>query len=137
MFYVFFTSRRRHTSCALVTGVQTCALPILRAGLPAGVSDASRAAAARLRRGLAGAAKQGKRREARCSGRPPALSCRPPGRCSIMPWPDLRPPDLLGRSHVGRLTSLGPAYAGAIPCAEGSSGGDERAGASGDRRVEG
>src|SRR3546814_8493277 len=27
----FFSSRRRHTSCALVTGVQTCALPILRA----------------------------------------------------------------------------------------------------------
>src|SRR3546814_9825513 len=26
--YVFFSSRRRHTSCALVTGVQTCALPI-------------------------------------------------------------------------------------------------------------
>src|SRR3546814_3058441 len=25
---VFFSSRRRHTSCALVTGVQTCALPI-------------------------------------------------------------------------------------------------------------
>src|SRR3546814_1131909 len=25
----FFSSRRRHTSCALVTGVQTCALPIL------------------------------------------------------------------------------------------------------------
>src|SRR3546814_5702251 len=24
----FFASRRRHTSCALVTGVQTCALPI-------------------------------------------------------------------------------------------------------------
>src|SRR3546814_19538392 len=24
----FFSSRRRHTSCALVTGVQTCALPI-------------------------------------------------------------------------------------------------------------
>src|SRR3546814_7812864 len=30
--YVFFFSRRRrHTSCALVTGVQTCALPIYRA----------------------------------------------------------------------------------------------------------
>src|SRR3546814_9290616 len=28
MFYVFFSSRRRHTRCALVTGVQTCALPI-------------------------------------------------------------------------------------------------------------
>src|SRR3546814_6893863 len=43
--YVFFcTSRRRHTSCALVTGVQTCALPIYAivdeemnyAGVPAG-----------------------------------------------------------------------------------------------------
>src|SRR3546814_8869596 len=29
----FFSSRRRHTSCALVTGVQTCALPIC--GTPA------------------------------------------------------------------------------------------------------
>src|SRR3546814_5028608 len=28
MFVFFFSSRRRHTSCALVTGVQTCALPI-------------------------------------------------------------------------------------------------------------
>src|SRR3546814_1052911 len=27
--FVFFSSRRRHTRCALVTGVQTCALPIL------------------------------------------------------------------------------------------------------------
>src|SRR3546814_5232535 len=27
----FFSSRRRHTSCALVTGVQTCALPIFHA----------------------------------------------------------------------------------------------------------
>src|SRR3546814_1693228 len=25
----FFSSRRRHTRCAVVTGVQTCALPIL------------------------------------------------------------------------------------------------------------
>src|SRR3546814_4466714 len=28
LFYFFFSSRRRHTRCALVTGVQTCALPI-------------------------------------------------------------------------------------------------------------
>src|SRR3546814_3490187 len=28
-FCFFFSSRRRHTRCALVTGVQTCALPIL------------------------------------------------------------------------------------------------------------
>src|SRR3546814_10222437 len=26
--FFFFSGRRRHTSCALVTGVQTCALPI-------------------------------------------------------------------------------------------------------------
>src|SRR3546814_3330720 len=33
--YFFFASRRRHTRCALVTGVQTCALPIykMRLGL--------------------------------------------------------------------------------------------------------
>src|SRR3546814_1220990 len=29
MFLFFFSSRRRHTRCALVTGVQTWALPIL------------------------------------------------------------------------------------------------------------
>src|SRR3546814_9446831 len=29
LLYFFFSSRRRHTRCALVTGVQTCALPIL------------------------------------------------------------------------------------------------------------
>src|SRR3546814_5701960 len=32
--FFFFSSRRRHTRCALVTGVQTCALPILQAQLP-------------------------------------------------------------------------------------------------------
>src|SRR3546814_6804298 len=31
--FCFFSSRRRHTRCSLVTGVQTCALPIwLRSG---------------------------------------------------------------------------------------------------------
>src|SRR3546814_3087545 len=30
MWLFFFSSRRRHTRCALVTGVQTCALPISR-----------------------------------------------------------------------------------------------------------
>src|SRR3546814_8833293 len=29
--FFFFSSRRRHTRCALVTGVQTCALPIFDA----------------------------------------------------------------------------------------------------------
>src|SRR3546814_1506884 len=27
-YFFFFSSRRRHTRCSLVTGVQTCALPI-------------------------------------------------------------------------------------------------------------
>src|SRR3546814_7604830 len=30
--FFFFSSRRRHTRCALVTGVQTCALPIFQPG---------------------------------------------------------------------------------------------------------
>src|SRR3546814_2931837 len=43
--FVFFSSRRRHTRCALVTGVQTCALPIWRtigdvaAGAPGRYAD--------------------------------------------------------------------------------------------------
>src|SRR3546814_7455297 len=31
--YFFFSSRRRHTICAVVTGVQTCALPISEGGM--------------------------------------------------------------------------------------------------------
>src|SRR3546814_3689087 len=34
--FFFFSSRRRHTRCALVTGVQTCALPISCARAPDG-----------------------------------------------------------------------------------------------------
>src|SRR3546814_5325107 len=46
----FFSSSRRHTSCALVTGVQTCALPIYHRSslLPCAASEAGRN---RLRRG--------------------------------------------------------------------------------------
>src|SRR3546814_10841313 len=35
----FFSSRRRHTRCALVTGVQTCALPICAAHEDAVIED--------------------------------------------------------------------------------------------------
>src|SRR3546814_9362549 len=45
--YFFFSSRRRHTRCALVTGVQTCALPIF-----------IRAASVRARRIRAGGGRQ-------------------------------------------------------------------------------
>src|SRR3546814_3189662 len=37
--FFFFSSRRRHTRCALVTGVQTCALPILEIGAEAAGGD--------------------------------------------------------------------------------------------------
>src|SRR3546814_10276286 len=36
-FFFFFSSRRRHTRCALVTGVQTCALPIYDGAVGAGI----------------------------------------------------------------------------------------------------
>src|SRR3546814_3053701 len=41
-YYIFFlSSRRRHTRCALVTGVQTCALPIsVQRGLEAEEAEA-------------------------------------------------------------------------------------------------
>src|SRR3546814_8970493 len=34
--FFFFSSSRRHTRCALVTGVQTCALPIWASGAHTG-----------------------------------------------------------------------------------------------------
>src|SRR3546814_1732312 len=37
MSHFVFSSRSRHTSCALVTGVQTCALPIFRLCFPSDV----------------------------------------------------------------------------------------------------
>src|SRR3546814_10866640 len=43
-FFFFFSSRRRHTRCALVTGVQTCALPICHVYVDAG-ADLDKAAA--------------------------------------------------------------------------------------------
>src|SRR3546814_19285446 len=48
----FFSSRRRHTSCALVTGVQTCALPIfLTAGGDAWRDTRHRLRKSEIRRG--------------------------------------------------------------------------------------
>src|SRR3546814_8686627 len=38
----FFSSRRRHTRCALVTGVQTCALPIFQRGCAPGCASSWR-----------------------------------------------------------------------------------------------
>src|SRR3546814_10802014 len=56
----FFSSRRRHTRCALVTGVQTCALPICLphglAGHRAAIEDDGVGRARAQRRGAHGLA---------------------------------------------------------------------------------
>src|SRR3546814_9468559 len=50
LYCFFFSSRRRHTRCALVTGVQTCALPILSPRWPACDFEAARAIHATIAR---------------------------------------------------------------------------------------
>src|SRR3546814_1041702 len=60
----FFSSRRRHTSCALVTGVQTCALPISR-GRRSGRA-ACRAAAGPFRRRRSAACRRNAPRCRKC-----------------------------------------------------------------------
>src|SRR3546814_3302421 len=49
-FKFFFASRRRHTSCALVTGVQTCALPIYAEAFLSGWTDGHPSRFLRVRR---------------------------------------------------------------------------------------
>src|SRR3546814_7620062 len=51
-FFFFFSSRRRHTRCALVAGVQTCALPIC--GGAVGAGDGMSRAGGRAERGFEG-----------------------------------------------------------------------------------
>src|SRR3546814_4251287 len=53
VFSVLFSSRRRHTRGALVTGVQTCALPIYAEGAVVATSD-RRPARAEIEEALAG-----------------------------------------------------------------------------------
>src|SRR3546814_1278018 len=49
-FGFFFSSRRRHTRCALVTGVQTCALPICAVDFGEGNGDGAGAGRSENRR---------------------------------------------------------------------------------------
>src|SRR3546814_2443803 len=64
--FFFFSSRRRHTRCALVTGVQTCALPILMPSCGA----ITRAPAGPERARSIGGAERGARAEATRRKRP-------------------------------------------------------------------
>src|SRR3546814_10162664 len=84
--FFFFSSRRRHTRCALVTGVQTCALPISRRSpmveTSQDVREEHRAAGARLRRILQRRAEdlllghRGERSEERRVGKECVSTCR-------------------------------------------------------------
>src|SRR3546814_13514355 len=64
----FFSSRRRHTRCALVTGVQTCALPI-SAARGQGRVGADRGSAERRQHRHGPAPAHRRRREPRLAGR--------------------------------------------------------------------
>src|SRR3546814_8057715 len=71
--FFFFSSRRRHTRCALVTGVQTCALPIARvAGRGAVLVDGAQRARRSLDR------QRGYRRRGRRTGGRGLATDRPP-----------------------------------------------------------
>src|SRR3546814_1025081 len=61
LYFFFFSSRRRHTRCALVTGVQTCALPISNS----------------FRAGQRGAERGGSRRPGVSRGQGPDGLCTP------------------------------------------------------------
>src|SRR3546814_6343650 len=82
MYVVFFcfSSRRRHTRCALVTGVQTCALPIFRfvvvlaleSGLPETGHKAAESEVGRHHLGC------GRKSESAAEAERRQESCRPP-----------------------------------------------------------
>src|SRR3546814_7988371 len=82
----FFSSRRRHTRCALVTGVQTCALPI-SAWAPLADTAIQIRAAAHFHRGEG--APQGERGDA------PAFAVAEAARLAEPPADDQ-----IGRAHV-------------------------------------
>src|SRR3546814_3453696 len=75
--FFFFSSRRRHTRCALVTGVQTCALPISTAspgGTTRGTWPPGRTAAPATRSSTPGCASSSPRE--RCTTEIGRASCR-------------------------------------------------------------
>src|SRR3546814_6405796 len=74
--FFFFSSRRRHTRCALVTGVQTCALPISvgKPSLPA--RPARRSASSWPRQNMARPCSWRTRSEERRVGKECVSTCR-------------------------------------------------------------
>src|SRR3546814_2494204 len=86
----FFSSRRRHTRCALVTGVQTCALPICSS---LSVGSCSKPASARLRPRF----DQRKRKERRWL----AITCAPTKVLSVPVTVEVR---ALGSTCISAIT---------------------------------
>src|SRR3546814_3612198 len=87
-FYLCFSNRRRHTRCALVTGVQTCALPISAADQQSG--QGRRARGRRRARERARAAPFAAQPAQRALSRDQARSHRPPA-LTVMAHPLDRP----------------------------------------------
>src|SRR3546814_10754846 len=80
LFLFFFSSRRRHTRCALVTGVQTCALPISEIRLKVVVLPAPLGPMSAWIRPLATA------RSTSCTARMPPKRFSTPATSSTGPW---------------------------------------------------
>src|SRR3546814_8916763 len=76
----FFSSRRRHTRCVLVTGVQTCALPIFMRDDGDGVQLSAEQAASIRRKALGDFLRQARGRvQPESVGLPPGIRRRTPG----------------------------------------------------------
>src|SRR3546814_8603817 len=86
IYFFFFSSRRRHTRCALVTGVQTCALPI-SASRGARRRGRGRAGCRRpgVRSARPAAARRGRRRSGNGRRHRPAPAVRR-GAVRLFPW---------------------------------------------------
>src|SRR3546814_2993400 len=111
MSWFFFSGRRRHTRCALVTGVQTCALPISAGRAPARLCAGRRHPPAQ---GLSEAGPPpGEERPCllarRGDGHPHLAGDLPPGAGGSLEAPEdalQRPPLPRSEEHTSELQSL-------------------------------
>src|SRR3546814_10166722 len=93
----FFSSRRRHTRCALVTGVQTCALPIFLVVEAVGGATTASAAFALNHRVAVGAYEYFLFRGGTTAGTGENWYLR----STLPPAPEPTPePEKIGRAHV-------------------------------------
>src|SRR3546814_8491248 len=104
--FFFFSSRRRHTRCALVTGVQTCALPITRPERFIGAGLSRQAAPLRFRNAIDSTLK---RSACSCCGQCPhslKISSCDPAIFSCIAVASTTPPNGRSEEHTSELQSL-------------------------------